>query len=101
MPPPPPPFRMPAMKFELRGDFVRLRSTHSSVCSSPDRDDVDLSSTTIGTGAGGGDLVGPTSGPGPLFFPSPDVNAKADTFISRLKDEWRMEKINSFKDKTG
>ncbi|KAI3524765.1 hypothetical protein L1887_03429 [Cichorium endivia] len=97
MPPPPPPFRMPALKFELRGDFVRIRSTHSSVCSSPDRDDVDLSSTT----EGGGDSSGPTSGPGPLFFPSPDVNTKADRFISRLKDEWRMEKINSVKDKMG
>lgn len=99
MPPPPPPFKMPAMKFELRGDFVRIRSTHSSVCSSPDRDDVDLSSTTDG----GGDSSGPTSGPGPgpLFFPSPDVNTKADHFISRLKDEWRMEKINSVKDKMG
>ncbi|PWA63891.1 hypothetical protein CTI12_AA185290 [Artemisia annua] len=85
-PPPPPPFRMPAMKFELRGDYVRIRSTHSSVCSSPDRDDV------ASILSDGGDSVGPNLGPGgPISFPSPDVNAKADSFISRLKDEWRME----------
>ncbi|GJT51865.1 hypothetical protein Tco_0978022 [Tanacetum coccineum] len=73
-PPPPPPFRMTPMKFELRGDFVRVQSTHSSVCSSPDHDDVYS---------------------GPISFPSPDVNAKADSYISRLKDEWRMEKNNN------
>ncbi|KAD7476870.1 hypothetical protein R6Q59_020893 [Mikania micrantha] len=86
MPPPPPPFKIPAMKFELRGDYVKIRSTHSSVCSSPDHDDINLSSTVMD----GGDLIGPVSGL--ISFPSPDVNAKADSFISRLKDEWRMEK---------
>lgn len=87
------------MKFELRGDFVSIRSTNSSVCSSPDREDVDFSSTVID----GGDSIGlgSGSGSGPIFFPSPDVNAKADSFISRLKDEWRMEKINSVKEKMG
>ncbi|KAE8656071.1 hypothetical protein F3Y22_tig00117011pilonHSYRG00095 [Hibiscus syriacus] len=29
----------------------------------------------------------------------PDVNAKAETFIARLKDGWKLEKINSMKDK--
>lgn len=77
---------MPAMKFELRCDYVRIRSTHSSVCSSPDRDDV---ASII---SDSGDSVGPNLGSGgPISFPSPDVNAKADSFISRLKDEWRME----------
>ncbi|KAJ0487915.1 hypothetical protein HanRHA438_Chr12g0532911 [Helianthus annuus] len=100
MPPPPPPFKMKAMKFELRGDFVRIQSTHSSVCSSPDRD-VDISSL----GMDGGDSIGPGSGlglgSGPRFHPSPDVNAKAERFISRLKDEWRMEKKNYGKEKMG
>ncbi|XP_073132471.1 uncharacterized protein [Henckelia pumila] len=31
--------------------------------------------------------------------PSPDVNTKADTFISRLKDGWRLEKMNSINER--
>ncbi|KAI3775603.1 hypothetical protein L1987_50183 [Smallanthus sonchifolius] len=94
IPPPPPPFKMSAMKFEVRGDFVKIQSSHSSVCSSPDHDAVDLSSKIKECG---------DSSIGLISFPSsPDVNAKADTFISRLKDEWRMEKINYYvKDKMG
>ncbi|KAL8243066.1 hypothetical protein R6Q59_009324 [Mikania micrantha] len=87
LPPPPPPFKVKAMKFELRGDFVKIWSTHSSVCSSPDRDDVEFSSTMINDGYSSSGL-----GSGPMFYPSPDVNAKAENFISRLKDEWRTEK---------
>lgn len=34
-----------------------------------------------------------------LFCPSPDVNTKADNFIARLRDEWRLEKMNSIKAK--
>ncbi|GJZ18288.1 hypothetical protein Tco_0554411 [Tanacetum coccineum] len=90
-PPPPPPFRVTPMKFELRGEFVRVRSTHSSVCSSPDRDDV------ASIVSDGGDSIGPNLGyNGPISFPSPDVNAKADSFISRLKDEWMMERNNKY-----
>ncbi|PPR93462.1 hypothetical protein GOBAR_AA27222 [Gossypium barbadense] len=35
----------------------------------------------------------------PVFCPSPDVNAKAETFIARLRDGWKLEKINSMKEK--
>ncbi|XP_024963937.1 formin-like protein 20 [Cynara cardunculus var. scolymus] len=84
LPPPPPPFKLPAMKFELRGNYVRQRSVHSSDFSSPDRDD--LPSTIID----GGDSFGPS--PISSTSSSPDLNAKADRFISRHKDEWRTEK---------
>ncbi|KAJ0745669.1 hypothetical protein HanPI659440_Chr10g0401151 [Helianthus annuus] len=90
MPPPLPPFKVSDMKFEVRGDFVKIRSAHSSVCSSPDHDIDDLV---------GGDLIGP--GNGLICFPSPDVDAKADRFISRLKDEWKKEKINYVNEKLG
>ncbi|KAJ0881955.1 hypothetical protein HanRHA438_Chr10g0479851 [Helianthus annuus] len=90
MPPPPPPFKVSDMKFEVRGDFVKIRSAHSSVCSSPDHHIDDLV---------GGDLIGP--GSGLICFPSPDVDAKADSFISRLKDEWKKEKINYVNEKLG
>ncbi|KAI3443596.1 hypothetical protein Pfo_000261 [Paulownia fortunei] len=89
-PPPPPPFRMPKVKFVAQGDFVRIRSAHSSRCSSPELEDVDVMSVK----SDGGDSVGPS-----ITCPSPDVNAKADTFIARLRDEWRLEKMNAMKEK--
>ncbi|PSS15491.1 Zinc finger protein [Actinidia chinensis var. chinensis] len=95
IPPPPPPFSMPAAKFDARGDFVRIRSAHSSRCSSPDLEDVDLSSSKASSDRNGGDQVGL----GPVTCPSPDVNMKADSFIARLKDEWRLEKMNSMREK--
>ncbi|KAJ0515640.1 hypothetical protein HanHA300_Chr10g0382701 [Helianthus annuus] len=90
MPPPPPPFKVSDMKFEVRGDFVKIRSAHSCVCGSPDHDIDDVV---------GGDLIGP--GNGLICFPSPDVDAKADSFISRLKDEWKKEKIYYVNEKLG
>lgn len=81
---------MAEMKFKIHGDFVSIRSAQSSVCNSPNREDVDFSSMQESLEEmDGGEVVGP------VFFPSPDVNAKADSFISRLKDEWRMEKVSS------
>ncbi|KAK6944784.1 Protein of unknown function DUF761, plant [Dillenia turbinata] len=95
-PPPPPPFKMPELKFAVRGDFVKIRSTQSSRCGSPESDDVDQSSSKETTkGMDGGDLIGS------VFCPSPDVNTKADTFIARLRDGWRLEKMNSYKEKHG
>ncbi|KAL3532656.1 hypothetical protein ACH5RR_006177 [Cinchona calisaya] len=96
-PPPPPPFKMPDFNFVARGDFVRIRSAHSSRCSSPDREleDVDVMSVKSSSDAmDGSDSIGPS-----VFCPSPDVNLKADTFIARLKDEWRLEKMTSMKGK--
>ncbi|XP_011078204.1 formin-like protein 20 [Sesamum indicum] len=89
-PPPPPPFRMPEVKFVARGDFVRIRSAHSSRCSSPELEDFEI----ISVKSDGGDSMGPS-----ISCSSPDVNAKADTFIARLRDEWRLEKINSVNEK--
>ncbi|XP_073016599.1 uncharacterized protein [Primulina eburnea] len=82
-PPPPPPFRMPEMKFIVKGDFVRIRSTDSS----PGREDHDVVSVKSDCG----DSIGPS-----FTCPSPDVDSKADTFISKRRDEWRLEKINYF-----
>ncbi|GFS43436.1 hydroxyproline-rich glycoprotein family protein [Actinidia rufa] len=93
--PPPPPFSMPAAKFVAKGDFVRIRSAHSSRCSSPDLEDVDLSSSNDSSDLNGRDQVGL----GSVTCPSPDVNMKADSFIARLKDEWRLEKLNSMREK--
>ena len=36
---------------------------------------------------------------GSVFCPSPDVNIKADSFIARLHDVWRLEKVNSMREK--
>ncbi|CAH1419320.1 unnamed protein product [Lactuca virosa] len=90
--PTPPP---PAMKFELRGDSVKSRSIHESVCSSPEHGPVDFRSPSPSTSTSTSTAidVGDSFGPSPISFPSPDVNVKADSFISRRKDEWRMENI--------
>lgn len=92
-PPPPPPFGMPELNFVFKGDFAKLRSTQSSRCGSPELDDVDILSTEESVMAVGADATGQA------FCPSPDVNMKADTFIARLRDEWRLEKVNSMKKK--
>ncbi|KAF3439643.1 hypothetical protein FNV43_RR17921 [Rhamnella rubrinervis] len=95
MPPPPPPFKMPEMEFYARGDFVKIQSAHSSRCSSPELEDANPVSKEEETvkATNGGDGVGP------VFCPSPDVNTKADTFIARLRDGWKLEKMNSLKEK--
>ncbi|XP_051132218.1 uncharacterized protein LOC127252189 [Andrographis paniculata] len=90
-PPPPPPFRMPEIKFAGQGDFVQIHKTNISRSSSPDLEDIDATSVKSD--------VGDTAGPSSISCPSPDVNAKADTFIARLRDEWRLEKMNSMKEK--
>nr|GLL27787.1 hypothetical protein DM860_005488 [Ipomoea trifida] len=92
-PPPLPPFRMPENKFVARGDFVRIRSNHSSRCSSPEIEDVDVMSVKSEQ-TDGEDAIG-----APVYCPSPDVNSKADKFIARLRDEWRLEKMNSLREK--
>lgn len=48
-----------------------------------------------GDGGGGGSSGGRSS----VFCPSPDVNTKADNFIARLRDEWKLEKMNSMRQK--
>lgn len=88
-PPPPPPFRMPEMKFIVKGDFVRICSANSSGCSSPGQEDFDIMSVK----SDGGDSSGH-----PFTSPTPDVDSKADAFISKRRDEWRLDKINSLKE---
>ncbi|KAK2645288.1 hypothetical protein Ddye_020483 [Dipteronia dyeriana] len=106
MPPPPPlpPFIMAEPRFAVRGDFVSIHSSNSSRCSSPDHlEKVELSSThhddsprkvNSNITTDGGD-----NGSGSVFCPSPDVNAKADDFIARLRVGWRLERDNSIKEK--
>ncbi|CAN6680802.1 unnamed protein product [Malus baccata var. baccata] len=115
-PPPPPPFKMPELKFFVRGDFVKIRSAESSRCGSPELEDVDdvdawprkeedlkskseaqrkVNVMDSGDGGGGGGSSGRSS----VFCPSPDVNTKADNFIARLRDEWKLEKMNSMRQK--
>ncbi|PRQ46916.1 hypothetical protein RchiOBHm_Chr2g0094141 [Rosa chinensis] len=104
--PPPPPFKMPELKFFVKGDFVKIRSSQSSRCGSPEPEEEDdampggkgeSQSSTVKI-ADGGDGAG--RGSPSVFCPSPDVNAKADNFIARLRDEWRLEKMNSLREKT-
>ncbi|KAL6274444.1 hypothetical protein ACE6H2_025136 [Prunus campanulata] len=109
--PPLPPFKMPELKFYVRGDFVKIQSAQSSRCGSPELEDVDAtpgkeeesesksqsesqSRVNVMDGRDGGGSRGPS-----VFCPSPDVNTKADNFIARLRDEWRLEKMNSMREK--
>ncbi|CAI8589792.1 unnamed protein product [Vicia faba] len=94
IPPPLPPFKIPPIKFELRGDFVKILSNQSSRCTSPEREHIDgeVSETNP-------DMSHKSNGNGHVFCPSPDVNAKAATFIARLRGEWRLQKLNSIKEK--
>ncbi|KAK1576478.1 hypothetical protein Q3G72_014236 [Acer saccharum] len=83
-PPPPPPFNIPVWKYEVHGDYVRLKSinyTDAEESGSPSSD-------------GGDTAVAP-------FCPSPDVNMKADNFIKRFRDGLKLEKMNSVKEKEG
>ncbi|CAK7356896.1 unnamed protein product [Dovyalis caffra] len=94
-PPPPPPFKMPAWKFVLDGDYVRVESFDSSRSGSPDLDGIedatsDKDQSSPMAAAGGSD-----SAAMPLFCPSPDVNTKADNFIARFRAGLNLEKVNS------
>lgn len=97
-PPPPPFFKSPAWKFVVRGDYVRVNSNLSSRSGSPDPEDVESDSTPT-AGAEGGDLTPfPAS---PLFCPSPDVDSKAESFISRFRAGLKLEKIDSMNKRQG
>lgn len=82
-PPPPPPFKMQPWKFEVQGDYVRIKSNNSSRSGSPDPMD-------------GGESPTKT-----MFCPSPDVDTKADSFIAKFRADLLMQKMNSFKEKQG
>lgn len=88
-PPPPPQYYKPAWKFVVQGDYVRMDSFSSSEPS-----DVDSDVTPTASAGGGGSPVFP---PSPLFCPSPDVDTKAERFISRFRAGLKLEKINSLR----
>lgn len=96
-PPPPPFFKSPAWKFVLQGDYVRVNSNLSSRSGSPEPDDVESDGTP--TAADGGDASPfPAS---PLFCPSPDVDTKAENFISKFRAGLKLEKIDSMNKRQG
>ncbi|CAJ1955482.1 unnamed protein product [Sphenostylis stenocarpa] len=79
-PPPPPPFKMPAWKFRVQGDFVRINSISSG---SSDLEDEVVESARSEDGGESAILL--------FYDPSPDVDTKADTFIERFRAGLRME----------
>ncbi|KAK3220441.1 hypothetical protein Dsin_014411 [Dipteronia sinensis] len=84
-PPPLPPFNIPVWKYEVHGDYVRLKSINYS----------DAEESGSPSSDGGGDTVAPP------FCPSPDVNMKADNFIKKFRDGLKLEKLKSVKEKEG
>ncbi|KAE8715100.1 Detected protein of unknown function [Hibiscus syriacus] len=93
--PPPPPFKLRPWKFEVQGDFVRLKSAYSSRDESPDTDDPLSGEASPSDGNKMGEMEGEDSTAGALFCASPDVNTKADNFIARFRAGLTLEKINS------
>lgn len=95
-PPPPPPPRFSkslAWKFVVQGDYVRVDSMSSSRSGSPELDDTESDATPTA-----GDV---TPAKMSSFCPSPDVNTKADNFISSFRAGLKLEKVNSMKNKHG
>ncbi|CAM8910761.1 unnamed protein product [Rhodiola kirilowii] len=93
-PPPLPPFGMLVWKFVVEGDYVRLKSMNSSRSVSPDRDDSIRASSSMRSDVD--EEASPPQSPA-MFFPSPDVNTKADNFIATFRAGLKMEKVNSGK----
>ncbi|KAH6773397.1 hypothetical protein C2S51_011801 [Perilla frutescens var. frutescens] len=94
-PPPPPPsfLKSPAWRFVVQGDYVRVNSSNSSRSGSPDLDEADSDVTP--TASDGGDVA--AFHPSPLFCPSPDVDTKAESFITNFRAKLKLEKIHSMK----
>ncbi|CAI9779954.1 unnamed protein product [Fraxinus pennsylvanica] len=94
MPPPPPFFNAPAWKFVVQGDYVGIDSNASSRSGSPEPDDVDSDITPSST-QGGNKSPFHLS---PAFYPSPDVNSKAESFITNFRAKLKLEKVHSMND---
>lgn len=101
-PPPPPPFKLPAWKFRVQGDFVRVDSIGSSRSGSPDSDEI-AESPISPYAPNGEEFASETanSSGASLFCPSPDVDTKAHNFIQNFRAGLRMAKMNSMKEKHG
>ncbi|KAL3632026.1 hypothetical protein CASFOL_025010 [Castilleja foliolosa] len=96
-PPPLPPsfFKGPAWKFVLQGDYVRVNSSSSlsSWSGGPsDNDDWDSDVMFDAEDTASFD-------PSPLFYSSPNVDKKAESFITNFRAKLRLEKNNSMKKK--
>ncbi|CAJ2663536.1 unnamed protein product [Trifolium pratense] len=105
-PPPPPPFKLPAWKFRVQGDYVRVNSIGSSRSDSPDSDEVvesPISQCNNSPYAEDGEerRVTENASAASLFCPSPDVDTKAQNFIQNFRAGLRMAKINSMREKQG
>ncbi|XP_075475769.1 uncharacterized protein LOC142511590 [Primulina tabacum] len=89
-PPPLPPFlKKPAWKFVVQGDYVRLDSVNSSRSGSSDLDELDSDNASET-----GNVTAPTH-PASLFCPSPDVNSKAESFITNFRAKLKLERHHS------
>ncbi|GAU42108.1 hypothetical protein TSUD_350820 [Trifolium subterraneum] len=107
-PPPPPPFKLPAWKFRVQGDYVRVDSIGSSRSDSPDSDEVlesPISQCSNSPYADDGEErrvteIGNAS-EASLFCPSPDVDTKAQNFIQNFRAGLRIAKMNSLREKQG
>lgn len=74
---------------------MRIDSTVSSRSGSPELEDIDSAENSpMAEDAGAGERM--AFAPSPLFCPSPDVNTKAENFISKFRAGLKLEKINSF-----
>ncbi|KAL2555016.1 serine/arginine repetitive matrix protein 1-like [Forsythia ovata] len=91
MPPPPPFFKAPAWKFVMEGDYVRIDSNASSRSGSPEPDDVDSDITPSSIQEGDTSPFHPS----PAFCSSPDVNTKAESFITNFRAKLKLEKVDS------
>jgi hypothetical protein len=107
-PPPPPPFKLPAWKFRVQGDYVRVDSIGSSRSDSPDSDEVvesPISQCSNSPYAEDGEEHRVTengnASAASLFCPSPDVDTKAQNFIQNFRAGLRMAKMNSMREKQG
>ncbi|KAK2406468.1 hydroxyproline-rich glycoprotein family protein [Trifolium repens] len=107
-PPPPPPFKLPAWKFRVQGDYVRVDSIGSSRSGSPDPDEVvesPISQCSNSPYAEDGEERRVTengnASAASLFCPSPDVDTKAQNFIQNFRAGLRMAKMNSMREKQG
>lgn len=104
-PPPPPPFKLPAWKFRVQGDFVRIDSIGSSRSDSPDLDEavespISQQEETSQCNSPFGEEPASASAAS-LFCPSPDVDTKAHNFIESFRAGLRIAKMNSMKEKQG